>query len=105
MGLPKFKKSFLVQNYYYLMGLRYYALNNKQETNYSNAIHHFLNSVRCSHLQINDLSKKTFLKLNHILMLLYEKKFNKLFKFSDKHSIQQFINSKKYLPRKLTRVI
>jgi len=57
---------------HYLLGLRKYTLGNRSDRDLNEAIQSFIKSVSCSTQQINDLSKKTFLKLNHILMLYYD---------------------------------
>lgn len=64
MGLPKIKRSMLVQNYYYLEGLCKYNLGSAGEIA---TFESFLKSIRCCRHQVNGVSKKAFLKMNQIL--------------------------------------
>ena len=73
MGLTKIKSGNLQQNQHYLVGLHKFNMRNKG-TNYAEATRHFLKSVCCSKYQINALSRKSLIKLNTILMKLYEKR-------------------------------
>lgn len=75
MGLAKIKKSYLEQNYFYLVGLFKFTLNKKGNWQ-GEAITHFLKSVCCSNQQVNALSRKTLIKLHDILTLVWQKKFD-----------------------------
>ena len=66
MGLSRIKKSLLEQHYFYLVGLFKYT-NSGARDSYAKAIHFFLTSLQISSQQINALSKKTLMKLHHIL--------------------------------------
>ena len=78
MGLIRFQKKFLQQSYLYLLGLHKYTMR-KRGKSYYDAFFFLQKSVRHSKLQINALSKKTLLKMLHILKIMYEKKVQEIF--------------------------
>ena len=110
MGLPKLKKSFLMQNFYYLQGLRLYNLGNRSEQELMASMRSLQTSLNCSTQQVNIISKKTFFKLNNIFELLYDQKWHQMYnsKYSviDHPKLQKKSKSeeqKQLPPRRLTK--
>lgn len=110
MGLPKLKKSFLMQNFYYLQGLRLYNLGDRSELELMASMRSLQTSLNCSTQQVNIISKKTFFKLNNIFELLYDQKWHQMYnsKYSviDHPKLQKKSKSeeqKQLPPRRLTK--
>ena len=103
MGLAKIKSGSLQQNQHYLFGLHKFNMR-KKGGNYSEAIRHFLKSVCCSNYQIHAITRKTLLKLNTILMRLYEREITELSHLNV--SIARMIQEdEQVLPRRISRRI
>ena len=89
MGLPKLRRSFLVQNFDYLMGLRQFIVGNRSEMELQSAMMSLLTSVNESPQQVNMVSRKTLIKLNQILQLLYDQKWTQLFNTNMKMELRR----------------
>ena len=102
MGLAKFKKSFLKQHLFYLKGLLKYTTQRKHQIS-SESIKFFYESLKCSGTRTNALSKKTFVKLDHILEILIEKKYEEFLRISKSFDLRKL--HEKGLSRRLTKLM
>lgn len=79
----------MVQNFDYLMGLRQFIVGNRSEMELQSAMMSLLTSVNESPQQVNMVSRKTLIKLNQILQLLYDQKWTQLFNTNMKMELRR----------------